>query len=473
MIIVIHARALLSDHVHCQTDHSLLRNILKSRSATFSVDASIQYTIMTQKSCCRCGVTRLFFFLVVISVLAVTVLIIFFPHLILQTPSLIKGKHSYHQHKLYNTSTLWYYSNDTTTRLWGTVHYEYREFPYGGPALILMVYHFHNKSLPNLNLEVENDCLKPKWIAFGKLPAHRTEIDYLYFAVYLLKSKHVPDSVQVLYSDCTTPLTQNLPVYHGQEKKKVTFATCLHQPLKLKDDKLLDIVSWLEIQLVVGVEHITIYDQNIGPSILKTLQSYQRKGFVDIIDWKLNNTENRIGVNGQLGLINDCFYRYLGKAQYILFIDKDELIIPHFKSNLNEMIKYINERQHHVTQYRFYNSFWHDVGEVVSEAENYAIRNLYMPVYFKRTHRTADCPSTTRYKNIIETKYAARIGVHHVYSMKKGQKRYQVPPWIGLMHHYRSPDYAINEVKIRDDIMSKYVNEVMSNMLNFTESMNT
>ena len=423
---------------------------------------------MTQKICCRRGVARLFFFLVVTSVLTVTILIIFFPHLILQTSSLLKGKHSYYQHKLYNTSKLWYHSNNTTTRLWGTVHYEYREFPYGGPALILMVYHFHNESLPDLNLEVENDCLKPKWIAFGKLPAHRTEIDYLYFAVYLLKSKHVPDSVQVTYSDCTIPLTPNLPVYHGQEEKKVTFATCLHQPLKIKDDKLLDIVSWLEIQLVVGVEHITIYDQNIGPSILIKLQSYQRKGFVDIIDWKLNNTENRIGVNGQLGLINDCFYRYLGKAQYILFIDKDELIIPHFKSNLKEMINYINERQHHITQYRFYNSFWHDVGEVVSEAESYTIRNLYMPVYFKRTHRTADCPSTTRYKNIIETKYAARIGVHHVYSMKKGQKRYQVPPWIGLMHHYMSPDYAVNEVKIRDDIMSKYVDELMSKMLNYT-----
>ena len=395
----------------------------------------------------------------------------------MQSPSLVKGKQSPYQHKpglpthkLCNTGTPWYYSNDTTTRLWGTVHYEHREFPYGGPALILMVYHFHNESLPDLNLKVENDCLKPKWIEFGKLPAHRTEIDYLYFAVYLLKSKHVPDAVLVTYPNCTTPLTPNLPVYCVQGEREFTFATCLHQPLELKNDKLLDMVSWLEIQRVIGVEHITIYNQNIGPLILETLQSYQRKGFVDIIDWKLDNTENRIGVNGQLGLINDCFYRYLGKSQYILFIDKDELIIPHSKSNLKEMIKYINERQHHITQYRFYNSFWHDVGEVVSEAENYMIRNIYTPVYFKRTHRTKDCPSTTRYKNIIEAKYAARIGVHHVYSMKKGQKRYQVPVGIGLMHHYRSPDYAINEAMIRDDIMSKYVEEVMSNMLNYTDS---
>ena len=397
----------------------------------------------------------------------------------MQPPSLVKGKQSPYQHKpslpihkLFNTGTLWYYSNDTTTRLWGTVHYEHREFPYGGPALILMVYHFHNESLPDLNLKVENDCLKPKWIEFGKLPAHRTEIDYLYFAVYLLKSKHVPESVLVTYPNCTRPLTPNLPVHHFQGERKFTFATCLHQPLELNNDKLLDIVSWLEIQHVVGVEHVTIYNQNIGPLILKTLQSYQSKGFVDIIDWKLDNTENRIGVNGQLGLINDCFYRYLGKSQYILFIDKDELIIPHSKSNLKEMIKYINEGQHHITQYRFYNSFWHDVGEVVSEAENYMIQNIYIPVYFKRTHHTKDCPSTIRYKNIVETKYAARIGVHHVYSMKKGQKRYQVPVEIGLMHHYRSPDYAINETMIRDDIMSKYVEEVMSNLLNYMDSMN-
>ena len=361
--------------------------------------------------------------------------------------------------KISHVQSLWYTLNDAT-RLWSTVHYEPREFSYGVPALILMLFHDRQSCLPDLYMKVNDQCLSvSKWIPFGKM-AKIDERDYLFYAVYLLNNT-LPDSVAVTYSDCTTPLTPNLPVYRVQGEREFTFATCLHQPLELKDDKLLDMVSWLEIQHVIGVEHITIYNQNIAPLILKTLQSYQRKGFVDIIDWKLDNTENRIGVNGQLGLINDCLYRYLGKAQYILFIDVDEVIIPHSNKTLREMIDHINSRESHITKYGFYNSYWHNMGELVPGADKYKNPDI-IPVHFKRTHRTKDCPSTRQIKNIYRAKTTVRLAVHDVYKMKKGERKYKVPVSVGLMHHYRSPDFAFNEEKVRDDVMSRYLEQVMA-----------
>ena len=368
-----------------------------------------------------------------------------------------------------NTSTnqLWYDIGPDTI-LWHVPHYEDRPFAYGGPSIILMIFHNHNVTMPNVSLLVDNTeyidtC---RWITFGKLARVKFETNYLYFVVFkLLSVGKIPTIVKLINRTDHTPVTGNLHVYYNNSETKIEFATCLYKGLFAKEDDILDIASWIEINKAVGVEHITIYNQNLPPRIVSMLNQYKLEGYVDFIDWKIHNPKKIIGNNGQVGTTNDCLYRYLRRAKYILFIDVDELIIPHSGTTLSEMMKLIERED--VTQYRFFHSFWHDVGNFLNSTNGKYTFNRndsgLIPVHFKRTTRTKNCPPTGRFKNIVKTSGAIRVGIHNVYSVKRGQKLLQVNETFGLMHHYRiSVDEK--EETVYDPVMSRYLDQVMINL---------
>ena len=362
-------------------------------------------------------------------------------------------------------NSLWYNISNHTL-IWSVAHYEDRNFSYGGPAIIVMMFHYHLVDLPELYLYISEQCIGVhRWVEFGKLVEVKYEVDFGYYAVFRLTSElQLPHSVLLsVNSDCTTFITNEMSLYYTSDSKMMEFAICLHQGLVTNDnqEKLLNIASWIELNRELGVGHVTIYNQDISSKVYELLKSYEEDGFVSIVEWKLNNPEKRIGVNGQVMVINDCFYRHLRNAKYILFIDVDELIVPHNASTLSEMMKQIDDPK--ITQYRFYNSFWHDVGNFVN-GTNYTFdsssRSL-VPVHFRRTWRTINCPITIRHKNIVKVETAIQVGIHHVYNMKRGQKRLQVSEKFGLMHHYRIPDYAFMEDKMEDLTMSRYTDKVM------------
>ena len=359
---------------------------------------------------------------------------------------------------------LWYDIGPDTV-LWHVPHYEDRPFAYGGPSIVLMIFHKYNLSLPNLTLVVDNtECIDiDQWIPFGNIVKVKFETNYLYFAVFNLLSEKIPKTVQLMVNDIA--ITGELHVYYNNPDTKIEFATCLYKGLFAKEDNILDIASWIEINRAIGVEHITIYNQDLPPKIISMLNQYKSERYVDFVDWKIHNPKRKIANNGQVATTNDCLYRYLRRAKYILFIDADELIIPHSRTTLPKMMKQIEKES--VTQYRFYNSFWHDVGNFLNSTNGAYMfsRNDsgLIPVHFKRTTRTKNPQQTKRFKNIIKTSGAIRVGIHHVYCMKCGQKVMTVEEKFGLMHHYRvSINDGYDKVEtVYDPVMSRYLDQVM------------
>ena len=305
---------------------------------------------------------------------------------------------------------------------------------------------------------------------YGKVVSKmRKEVKYFFNAVFIIQTS-VYDTVDAYNdSNCSDSglIIKDMPVYYETNEKKIEFAACLYKGIIAKDTSLLDVASWVEINRAIGVEHITMYDQDIGPNITRLLKNYEREGFIKLIDWKIYNPDFRISYNGQLATANDCFYRYLRRAKYIIFIDLDELIIPHSTATLGDMMRLTHlSKLENITQYRFYNSFWHE--SPISLVNDTNLSTEELPIHFRRLKRTKNPPETIRYKNIIRTETAVRIGIHNVYSMKKGHKFYPVPEDIGLMHHYRTPDYAGNEEQLTDKIMSRYFSTVMKRLANNT-----
>ena len=372
--------------------------------------------------------------------------------------------------------TLWHNLGNNDTLVWHMAHYEDRDFPYGRPA-IMMIFHYYNKTLPSIWLRTCNDdycnCLPPQWVPYGKVVSKiRKEVKYFFNGVFMIQpnTTSVYDTVDVYNdSNCTDSslIIKDMPVYYETNEKKIEYAACLYKGIIAKDTSLLDVASWVEINCAIGVEHITMYDQDIGPNITRLLKNYENEGFIKLIDWKIYNPDFRISYNGQLATANDCFYRYLRRAKYIIFIDLDELIIPHSTATLGDMMKLTRlSKFKKITQYRFYNSFWHESSISLVNDTNLSTEEL--PIHFRRLKRTKNPPETIRYKNIIRTETAVRIGIHNVFHIKKGHKLYQVPEDIGLMHHYRTPDYAGNEEQLTDKIMSRYFSTVMKRLANNT-----
>lgn len=378
-----------------------------------------------------------------------------------------------HLHRIRPTP-LWYnISNDT--RLWHLAHFEDRYFAYKSPAaIVLMLFHYHLSPEHSLYLKVKivnesgrvrEACIKGEWINFGKVVQVLLEVDFFYMVIFKLRQNTIIPNYIDIYDTphCNgSPIVQDMPLHYKEDEKQIEFATCLYKGIS--PDKTIitpDIASWIEVNRAIGSQHVTIYDQDLAPDMIEMIQKYVKEGFVELITWRLYNPDLRIANYGQLATIQDCLYRYLRRAQYIVFIDLDELIIPHKHATLSKMMSHLNERQTNVTQYRFYNSFWHNVGKPVLGAKKYTTVKLKLPVHFRRTNRTKNCPPTIRYKNIVKVRTAVRVGIHHVFQMKEGETVYQVPEEIGLMHHYRTPDYAFEEEQVEDMVMAKYANQVM------------
>lgn len=80
------------------------------------------------------------------------------------------------------------------------------------------------------------------------------------------------------------------------------------------------LVEWVEHHLKIGVEHFVLYDNNSVIPARQTLDTYVRKGIVEIIDCKITNTP-------QLKVYVHCLYNMHDYTDWIAYIDIDEFII--------------------------------------------------------------------------------------------------------------------------------------------------
>ena len=71
-----------------------------------------------------------------------------------------------------------------------------------------------------------------------------------------------PREVRISTNSRCNNLTRPIPIQGDDPENTYTFGVCLHQPLYgIKDPQIL--LNWIELNLVLGAEIITIYFQNV------------------------------------------------------------------------------------------------------------------------------------------------------------------------------------------------------------------
>lgn len=258
--------------------------------------------------------------------------------------------------------------------------------------------------------------------------------------------KEIPVQAQIATDKYCHKLTVSIPILSNIPDKKLTYGVCLHQGLfTLKNSQIL--VDWVELNLALGAEIITVYLQDVLESFYNLMLPYIKKGVVEVLDWSLKPPliPTSIYFYGQYGLINECIYRNLYRVKYLALIDVDEFIVPQQTSSVIEMLQTLEKTRQKVASYIFYNTVMYkgqvNLPEVKSANK---CSNMTWPRYYTHTLRIKDPVAQNKWypfhKIIVKPQAVISGWVHWVVNTSAGyDNSYSVPADVGLTFHYREP----------------------------------
>lgn len=314
-----------------------------------------------------------------------------------------------------------------------------------------------------------------KWAVAGRLKLHT--YSYYLTRIYRTKVNSIPQDEAPLYAmvglNCTGSMAK-IPIQDDKPKKRFTYGVCLHQGLYGSGRSQL-LVDWIELNIVLGAEIITLYIQDVPESYYTAVLPYIKRGIVEVLDWKLKPplipgyTKNW----GQTGVVNECIYRNLYRVKYLALMDIDEFVIPRKHFTVVAMLKDIEKfrKGRKPATFVFYNTWFYNDGTSLPEVST-ANKCLYKswPRYYTFTQRTSDPVAEDKHykchKMIVKTEAVISSRYHWPTKTFKGYtKMYHVSPKYGLLHHYRVPVKKYLKSK-QTFIMSRYFNATVKHLMN-------
>jgi len=179
----------------------------------------------------------------------------------------------------------------------------------------------------------------------------------------------IPSAVSVIRQDgnesSTTPVESCVPVERpvrpASSADQRSLAVCVPVAFGSLDARFL--IEWIEMQRLLGVQLIVIYNLNVNGSGLDVLRRYDDEGFVELWTTSYLPDGPMHNILHSTPVVNDCIYRHMHEFRRIAVLDLDELIIPESSSikRLDDLVdsldlKYVDRPL--PTSYVFRNSYF-------------------------------------------------------------------------------------------------------------------
>ena len=118
------------------------------------------------------------------------------------------------------------------------------------------------------------------------------------------------------------------------------------KPIHSSYDNWIELVSFIELNKILGVSKFIIYNESMSERISCVLKYYkEQEKKVSLLAWNLfkesNISMSNMRNRGVMASINDCFYRNMNKYQYLFSVDLDEFIVPKMHETIPEMLEYL------------------------------------------------------------------------------------------------------------------------------------
>lgn len=226
------------------------------------------------------------------------------------------------------------------------------------------------------------------------------------------------------------------PVIHPGKSHAVKYGVCL--PPIFGNVSSTRLVEFIELSRILGADHFHFYvyaDSSTGDvkkannsvSFMPILDYYKSQGLVTYESWALPvHPTKAVWYYGQSLAINDCLYKHIGRAQWLLFQDVDEILIP--RGNLTTWDSLVK-------------SLWrtNTAGLKISSAFFPPEKNTndYKMLSMEVLDRTL-MTSKVRTKCLVKPELIFEEGIHHISRPLDGFTDSIVPVDAAILHHYRN-----------------------------------
>ena len=169
-----------------------------------------------------------------------------------------------------------------------------------------------------------------------------------------LTNNLIPVAVSILpRSSSRSVIDYKLPVLNSENGGTGTYVAAKNEvglcvkPIHSNYDDWVELVSFIELNKILGVSKFIIYNESISENVNCILKYYEQKEkIVSTLSWdlvsKFKNKKSQVRNRGVMSSLNDCFYRNMNEYQYLFSVDLDEFIIPHMHETLPEMLNYLH-----------------------------------------------------------------------------------------------------------------------------------
>ncbi|KAI5636955.1 glycosyltransferase family 92 domain-containing protein [Phthorimaea operculella] len=297
------------------------------------------------------------------------------------------------------------------------------------------------------------------YVAVAKIKVVEEHHDSYYGAVFILcllknlkPDEAVGGSVSVMsLTSRNHVVTNRLPILDTKPKSggQENIHVCV-RPLHYSYNDVDWMVEWIEFNRILGVTHFYFYNMSIGDNIDCMLRNYpNNEKLFTVLEFDFSHLN--LWMEGQQLSAHDCLYRSASKADWLLLIDLDEVVLPHHKG-LKLLQKSIGK---HV---KLYPELFSLLSSEVSPSEDpyeFQFRNAFfyqawdddpksiLPLYTaKKTRRSTQVDwYGVRSKYAVRPSKAVELAIHFVSEFDTGDSDYntfQVEPDVALLHHYRT-----------------------------------
>ena len=252
----------------------------------------------------------------------------------------------------------------------------------------------------------------------------------------------------------------------------IDFGTC--HPIAFGHLDPYRLVEWFEMQKLLGIGRVVMYNDTLDESSSAVLFHYGRQGYLDIRQtrplMKTRGTYNKRDYGLRMGLsTTDCLYRYLYTFKNIISMDADELIVPRSVRTLPELwaiVKRTKPFDVDVASLKFQNVNWPADPGLKADPDKDKPFQLHYMRYRNRQHVN---PIGYHMKHVVDPMGCAAFNQHRCMGTVEGYETLElwVNATLGTLHHYRGTMCNIggakhmncsdpNHMVISDDMMLRY-----------------
>ncbi|XP_014282306.1 beta-1,4-galactosyltransferase galt-1 isoform X2 [Halyomorpha halys] len=287
----------------------------------------------------------------------------------------------------------------------------------------------------------------------GKIKAIRENWNLKYSACFILcplqPDLSPPKSVSIVTRLSPTPANR-LVVNHYYPSLKPTptsppgkIEVCV-KPIHFYYNQSLRMLEFIELNNLLGMDHITFYNDTMSPQIDCILHHYIAEGKVTVLPWRLDMASQReIRTEGLFAALNDCLYRSMYKFSHVALLDLDEIVMPRHNDTIQQFMEWMGTRLNTKStgSYSFQNAFfylqWPDDESLTEDPFENSLISL------TKTRRRAKLhPHKQRSKYICRPEYVIEAGNHFVWEFVPGHGTVNVPSDAAILNHYRVCEFG-------------------------------